>query len=59
MEQYRKMRPDDTARWAAPLYRIYLSLNMGKQFEEMDSLLKKIEAEKAEKEKAKQGDNKK
>lgn len=46
MEQYKKMRPDDTARWAAPLYRIYLSLNMGKQFEEMDSLLKKVETEK-------------
>jgi len=46
MEKYRKMRPEDTARWAAPLYRIYLSLNIGKQFEEMDNLLRKLETEK-------------
>lgn len=51
MEQYRKMRPDDYTRWAGPLYRIYLTLNMGKQFEEMDLILKKVEAEKAKKEK--------
>lgn len=40
MEQYRQMRPDDQARWAAPLYRISLSLNKGKLFDEMDKLLK-------------------
>ena len=52
MEQYRKMRPDDQARWAAPLYRISLSLNKGKLFDEMDKLLKESEAkEKVEKEK--------
>lgn len=44
MEQYRKLRPDDSARWAQPLYRIYLSLNMGKQFDEMDKLLRQADA---------------
>ena len=40
MEAYRAKRPEDSARWAAPLYRIYLSLNMGKQFAEIDKLMK-------------------
>lgn len=54
MEQYRKMRPDDASRWAAPLYRMYLFLNKGQQFAEMDALLKKAEQEKqAAEEKAK------
>lgn len=43
MEQVRKLAPDDKARWAAPLYRIYLNLNMGKEFDEMDSILKEIQ----------------
>lgn len=41
MEQYRKLVPKDQKRWAPALYRIYLNLNMGKQFEEIDMLLKK------------------
>ena len=40
MERVRALAPDDVQRWAAPLYRIYLHLNMGKEFEEMDRLLK-------------------
>ena len=40
MEAYRKMVPDDRRRWAPSLYRIYLNLNMGKQFEEIDKVLK-------------------
>ena len=39
MEMVRQLRPDDTQRWAAPLYRIYLNLNMGKEFDEMDMIL--------------------
>jgi len=35
----REMQPDQVERWAAPLYRIYLHLNMGEQFDEMDRLL--------------------
>lgn len=40
MEAYRKLAPDDRQHWAPALYRIYLNLNMGKQFEEIDRLLK-------------------
>jgi len=39
MEKVREMQPDQVERWAAPLYRIYLHLNMGEQFDEMDRLL--------------------
>ena len=40
MEAYRKLAPADRQHWAPALYRIYLNLNMGKQFEEIDRLLK-------------------
>jgi len=41
MEDYRKLAPADSKRWAPALYRIYLNLNMGKQFEEIDRLMRK------------------
>ena len=41
METYRKLMPQDQQRWAPALYRIYLNLNMGKQFEEIDRLMRK------------------
>jgi predicted Zn-dependent protease len=41
MEQYRKLAPNDQKRWAPALYRIYLNLNLGQQFEEIDRLMKK------------------
>lgn len=40
MEHYRKLMPKEKAKWAPVLYRIYLNLNMGKQFDEIDRLLK-------------------
>lgn len=40
METYRRLMPDDSQRWAPALYRIYLNLNMGRQFDEIDRLLK-------------------
>ena len=43
MEQVRALSPDDKARWAPPLYRIYLNLNMGKEFDEIDHILKDIQ----------------
>lgn len=43
MEQVRKLAPDDKARWAGPLYRIYLNLNMGNEFDEMDRILKELQ----------------
>lgn len=39
MEDYRRLAPNDKQRWAPALYRIYLNLNMGKQFEEIDRLM--------------------
>lgn len=38
-EKLREMTPDDSARWASPLYRVYLHLNMGKEFAEMEKIL--------------------
>lgn len=42
MERYRQLAPDDKERWAPALYRIYLNLNMGKQFEEIDRIMKTL-----------------
>ena len=41
MEKFRQMAPDQQDRWAPSLYNIYLKLNMGRQFEEINDLLKK------------------
>jgi hypothetical protein len=40
LEQYRKLAPKETSKWALPLYTIYLNLNMGKQFDEIDKILR-------------------
>lgn len=48
MERVRELSPEDVERWGNPLYRIYLNLNMGKKFEEIDTLLiKNLDAKKA------------
>ena len=39
-ERYRQLAPDQQDKWVPSLYRIYLNLNMGRQFEEMDALMK-------------------
>lgn len=41
MEHYRQLAPRQQDKWAPALYKIYLNLNMGKQFDEIDKLLKK------------------
>lgn len=41
MEQYRQLAPQDQKRWAPALYRIYLNLNLGQQFEEIDRLMRR------------------
>jgi len=41
MEKYRELAPKDIERWGPALYRIYLNLNKGKQFEEIDRLMKR------------------
>ena len=40
MERYRQLAPDQKLKWGPALYRIYLNLNMGKQFDEIDQLIK-------------------
>lgn len=42
MEAYRKLAPDEKSKWAPALYRIYFNLNMGKQFEEIDKVMRKL-----------------
>ena len=39
IERYRELAPDQKQKWAPALYRIYLNLNMGKKFEEIDKIL--------------------
>ncbi len=39
MEKYRQLAPEEKKKWGPALYRIYLSLNQGDLFEEVDSIL--------------------
>ncbi len=40
MEYYRQLMPTEQQKWAPVLYRIYLNLNLGRQFDEIDRLLR-------------------
>ncbi len=40
LEKYRRMEPTEQGKWALPLYTIYLNLNMGKEFDEIDKILR-------------------
>jgi tetratricopeptide (TPR) repeat protein len=40
MENYRRLAPEAKDKWGPSLYRIYFNLNLGKQFDEIDRLLK-------------------
>lgn len=42
MERYRQLSPDDKKQWAPALYRIYLNLNMGSEFDEMDKIVNSL-----------------
>ena len=42
MERFRQLAPDQQSKWVPALYNIYLNLNMGKEFEEIDALYKKL-----------------
>ena len=41
MEKYRQLATKEKNKWGPALYKIYLKLNMGKQFEEIDAILGK------------------
>lgn len=38
LEKYREITPDRKDNWLSPLYTIYLNLNMGKKFDEIDKI---------------------
>lgn len=40
LERFKTLRPDAADLWALPLYHIYLTLNKGQEFEEIDALIK-------------------
>ena len=42
MEKYRVLAPDKKENWAQSLYNIYLRLNMGRKFEEVSDILRKM-----------------
>ena len=42
METYRRLAPEAKDKWGPALYRIYFNLNLGKQFDEIDRLLKGV-----------------
>ena len=42
MEKYRALAPDKKENWAQSLYNIYLRLNMGRKFEEVSDILRKM-----------------
>ncbi len=38
MEKFRQLAPEAKSKWLAPLYTIYLNLNMGEEFDEIDKI---------------------
>ena len=42
LEKYRHLRPDDRQRWVPLLYTVYLALNQGDKFAEMERLMDEI-----------------
>ena len=42
MQRYRAFEPNEKDKWALPLYTIYLNLNMGKEFDEIDAIIKNM-----------------
>lgn len=45
IERYRQLRPRRIKQWGQMLYTIYLNLNMGKEFEDVDRMLKSAETD--------------
>lgn len=39
LEKYRKLEPNEVGKWSLPLYTIYLNLNMGNEFDEIDKVM--------------------
>ena len=45
LERYRSLAPEASAKWAMPLYTIYLNLNMGTEFDEMEKIVNQLSGE--------------
>ena len=43
MEKFRQLAPDQKVKWVPALYTIYLNLNMGKEFDEIDKMREKMQ----------------
>lgn len=41
LQKFRALAPEQKDRWALPLYTVYLNLNMGKEFDEIDKIINK------------------
>ncbi len=41
MERYRQLAPAEVKKWAPVLYKIYFTLNLGRKFDEIDSIMNK------------------
>lgn len=39
LQKYRELQPQAVDKWSLPLYTIYLNLNMGKEFDEIDKVM--------------------
>lgn len=46
LERFRALAPKQQDKWALPLYTIYLNLNMGKKFDEVNSIIESMNKEK-------------
>ncbi len=42
LERYRKMAAHEKSKWALPLYTIYLNLNKGAEFDEIDAIVREM-----------------
>ena len=42
LENYRVLAPEEKKKWAPALYRVYLNLNMGKQFDDIDRIINEV-----------------
>ena len=49
MERVRELQPNEPDRWCNPLYRIYLNLNMGEKFKEIDTIMEELYSDEEEK----------
>lgn len=41
LEKYRELQPSEVDKWSLPLYTIYLNLNMGDEFDNIDKIISK------------------